>query len=159
MTRWSHELSFYNYVIKYKPGASHHLPDLRSRKIVATDSDFDPQQVAEAQNNDPLWREVIEYLRERRASRRRLPFLLDEFELQEGLLYYNRVLPESIIQQLVISRSLQGKVLEFARSDRSAANAGIFRTYCSLRDRYYFPQMLSVQTCSECQRRKGVVSR
>lgn len=164
MTRWSHELSFYNYFIKYKPGASHHLPDLLSRKVAAIDSDFDPQQVAEAQRDDPLWREVIEYLRERRAPRRRLPFPLDEFELRDGLLYHNRVLPERVVQQLVIPRSLRIKVLEFVHGDRTAAHPGVFRTYCRLRDRYYFPQMLSevrkfVLSCRECQRRKGVASK
>jgi len=164
MTRWSHELSFYNYVIKYKPGASHHLPDLLSRKVVAIDADFDPQQVAEAQNNDPLWRDVIDYLKERRIPRRKIPLPLDEFELRDDLLYHNRVLPERVIQQLVIPRSLRNKVLELSHCDRSAAHPGIFRTYCRLRDRYYFPQMLSevrkfVQACNECQRRKGLVSR
>ncbi|XP_037783720.1 uncharacterized protein LOC119579946 [Penaeus monodon] len=145
--------------------ASHHLPDLLSRKVAAIDSDFDPQQVAEAQRDDPLWREVIEYLRERRAPRRRLLFPLDEFELRDGLLYHNRVLPERVVQQLVlIPRALRRKVLEFVHGDRTAAHPGVFRTYCRLRDRYYFPQMQSevrkfVLSCRECQRRKGVASK
>ncbi|XP_063604147.1 uncharacterized protein LOC134779795 [Penaeus indicus] len=151
-------------VESYKPGASHHLPDLLSRKVTAIGSDLDPQQVAEAQQNDPLWREVIDHHRERRAPRRRLPFPLDEFELRDGLLYHNRVLQERVIQQLVIPRSLRGKVLELVLGDRSAAHPGVFRTYCRLRDRYYFPQMLSevrkfVLSCRECQRRKGVASK
>lgn len=80
------------------------------------------------------------------------------------MLYHNRVLQERIIQQLVIPRSLLGKVLEFVHGDRSAAHPGVFRTYCRPRYRYYFLQMLSevrkfVLSCRECQRRKCVASK
>lgn len=37
MTCWSHELSFYNYTLTYKPGASHHIPDFLSIKISPID--------------------------------------------------------------------------------------------------------------------------
>lgn len=161
MTRWSHELSFYNYELKYKPGASHHVPDLLSRKVANIDEELSPQRVAEAQRRDPLWQELREYLEEIRVPRRRFPLPLEEFELMDGLLYHVRILPERVLQQLVIPRSLRDVALQLVHNDRSAAHPSIFRTYCRLRDRFYFPKMLSevrryVGSCRECQRRKGV---
>jgi len=67
MTRWSHELSFYNYKLIYKPGASHYVPDLLSRKISPIDEILDPQTVVAAQQEDPLWSEIRAYLQEQRV--------------------------------------------------------------------------------------------
>lgn len=48
------------------------------------------------QQNDPLWNDIILYLRERRVLRRRIPFPLDEFKLKDGLLYHHHALPERV---------------------------------------------------------------
>jgi len=61
MTRWSHELSFYNYKLTYKLGASHNMPDLLSRKVSPINEILDPHIVAGAQREDPLWGEVKAY--------------------------------------------------------------------------------------------------
>lgn len=164
MTRWSHELSFYNYKLIYKPGASHHVPDLLSRKISSIDEILDPQTVAAAQQEDPLWSEIRDYLQERRVPRQRIPLNLEEFEMRDNLLYHLRVLPGRVINQLVIPRALRTRALDAIHSDAAAAHPGIFRTYCRLRDHYYFPQMLAetkkyVSSCLVCQRRKGRAGR
>jgi len=164
MTRWGHELALYNYDLKYKPGAVNRVPDLLSRKINLIDDPLSPQVVANAQGEDPLWREIIAYLRERRPPRRRLPLPLEEFEMRDGLLYHTRLLNGRILQQLVIPRALREEALKQAHGSEDAAHPGIFRTYCKLRDQYYFPQMLAtvrkyVASCQACQRRKGVAGR
>lgn len=164
MTRWSHELSFYSYTLTYKPGASHYMPDLLSRKISPIDEILNPQTVAAAQQEDPLWNEVRDYLQERRMPRQRIPLNLEEFELRGDLLYHLRVLPGRVISQLVIPRTLRTRALDAVHADVAAAHPGIFRTYCRLRDHYYFPQMLAetkryVNSCLICQRRKGRAGR
>lgn len=164
MTRWSHELSFYNYKLIYKPGASHYVPDLLSRKISPIDEILDPQTVVAAQQEDPLWSEIRAYLQEQRVPQQRIPLNLEEFEMRDNLLYHLRVLPGRVISQLVIPRNLRTRALDAVHADAAAAHPGIFRTYCRLRDHYYFPQMLAetkkyVNSCLVCQRRKGRAGR
>ncbi|XP_042882480.1 uncharacterized protein LOC122259651 [Penaeus japonicus] len=164
MTRWSHELSFYQYELRYKPGASHHVPDLLSRAVAATSLVMDAQKIAEEQQKDPLWTEIIQYLQEQRLPRRRTPFPLEEFEVSDGLLYHLRHLPDRVIQQLVIPRTMRDEAIRSVHSEPTAAHPGVYRTYTRLRDQYYFPQMLLgvkkfVAACPQCQRRKGVAVR
>jgi len=61
MTHLSPELSFYNYKLIYKLGASLNVPDLLSRKVSPINEILDPQIVAGAQQEDPLWGEVRAY--------------------------------------------------------------------------------------------------
>ncbi|XP_037774616.1 uncharacterized protein LOC119571310 [Penaeus monodon] len=61
-------------------------------------------------------------------------------------------------------RTLRAEALKYAHSDPTAAQPGIFRTYCRLRERFYFPGMLAetrryVKSCVPCQRRKGLTRR
>ena len=104
--------------------------------------------------------EVIQYLKEERVPRRRLPLPLGEFELRDNVLYHLRHLPEGLVKQLVIPRELRSVALEHTHSAPTAAHPGVFRTYHRLRDMYYFPNMLAstkdfVKCCGPCQRRKG----
>ena len=164
MSRWSHELSFYQYRLLYKKGASHHVPDLLSRAVNAIDlGNPDPEQIREAQMEDPLWREVIQYLEEQALPRHRIPLALGEFELKDGVLYHVRQLPERVIHQLVVPKVLRLVALKLAHASL-AAHPGVYRTYCKLRDLFYFPNLLRetkkyVQGCQQCQHRKGAAFR
>lgn len=69
-----------------------------------------------------------------------------------------------MVAQIVIPRTLRAEALKYAHSDPTAAHPGIFRTYCRLRERIYFPGMLAetrryVKSCVPCQRRKGLTRR
>ncbi|XP_047493415.1 uncharacterized protein LOC125041998 [Penaeus chinensis] len=139
----THELSFYDYKLIYKPGASHYVPDSLSRKISPIDEILDTQTVAAGQQEDPLWSEIRDYLQEHRILRRRIPLNLEEFEMRDNLLHYLRVLPGRVVSQLVIPCNLRTRALEAIHADAASAHPGIFRTYCCLRDHYYFPQMLA----------------
>lgn len=161
MTRWSHELSFYNYRLRYKPGAAHQVPDCLSRDVAAiTAPTLDPTEVREAQLQDPLWRELMQYLEERGLPRRKLPLPVEEFEIKDGVLYHVRHMPDKLIHQLVIPQALRQTALKIAHSSRFAAHPGAYRTYQRLRDLMYFPNMLRVtqeyvKSCLVCQKRKG----
>jgi len=165
MTRWSHELSFYNYILKYKQGTQHRVPDQLSRAVAATElHNRDPDDLRRHQLEDPLWKEVIEYLEERNLPRRRLPLTLEEFELRDGVLYHVRHLPDRVLHQLVVPKTLRGSAMHLAHSSATAGHPGVYRTYCKLRDYFYFPNMLAavkeyVGTCRSCQKRKGMAYR
>ncbi|ROT73456.1 hypothetical protein C7M84_008121 [Penaeus vannamei] len=54
--------------------------------------------------------------------------------------------------------------MHLAHSSATAGHPGVYRTYCKLRDYFYFPNMLAavkeyVGTCRSCQKRKGMAYR
>jgi len=168
MTRWAHELTFYDFELLYKPGRVHHVPDLLSRQIAAI-ADLDspllqPDLVERHQRDDPLWQQLIEYLEEGRLPPRRIPLPLDQFELRDRVLYHVKSNNERALIQLVIPRSLRGAALDAVHAVPSAGHQGVHRTYQRLRDHFYFPGMLAasrryVASCTACQRRKGAIAR
>ncbi|XP_063599491.1 uncharacterized protein LOC134775811 [Penaeus indicus] len=107
MSKWSYELSNYQYKFLYKKGSSNHVPDCLSHVANIDASALDPQNVRDAQLKDPLWREVIRYLEEKAVPRRKLPLPLEEFELINGILYHVRHLLDLLLHQLVIPRELR----------------------------------------------------
>ena len=161
MSRWSHELSDYVYRIIYKKGSSHHVPDLLSRNIAAVDiTNIDSASLREQQLSDPLWSDVIGYLEGKSFPKRKIPSALDEFELADGLLYHLKSCPDKIVRQLVVPKSLHNDALKIAHNSLLAAHPGVFRTYCKLKQLFYFQNMLSttkeyVRSCLSCQQRKG----
>ena len=161
MTRWSHELSEYSYNIVYKQGSTHNMPDLLSRNVAAIDiTTADPENLREYQLQDPLWKELIFYLEGRTIPKQRIPAAVDEFELVDGVLYHLKKLPDKVIHQLVVPKSLHKDALKIAHSSVLSAHPGIFRTFCKLTQLFYFQNMLQrtkeyVKSCVACQRRKG----
>jgi len=161
MSRWAYELSGYSFNILYKPGTSHHIPDMLSRNISAVSiADPDPKTMRSEQLKDPMWHEIIAYLEEKAVPNRKPPRPLEEFDLQNGVLYHVRTLPDRIVSQLVVPRQLRRSALKLAHSSPIAAHPGVFRTFVKLKDMFYFPNMLRdvkeyVAACEDCQRRKG----
>ncbi|XP_037773238.1 uncharacterized protein LOC119568908 [Penaeus monodon] len=134
MSKWSHELSNYQYKLLYKKGSSNHVPDCLSRVANIDASALDPQK-------------VIQYLEERAVPRRKLPLPLEEFELINGILYHVRHLPERLLHPLVIPRELVMFALKLVHSSPLGAHSGVYRTY-------WRPGSF-VRSCAVCQRRKG----
>jgi len=161
LSRYAHDLSHYQYELLYKQGAVNHVPDLLSRPCAVVDiTNMEPTKLREAQMADPLWAEVISYLQEESLPKKRLPLALSEFELQQGVLYHIRHLPDRTIHQLVVPQSLRAMALKLAHGPPLAAHPGVHRTYLNLRNMYYFPNMLKesrlyVRACENCQRRRG----
>lgn len=161
MSRWAYELSGYSFRILYKPGTSHHVPDMLSRNISSLSmSNPDPKTMRSEQLKDPMWHDIVAFLEEKATPRRKSPLPLDEFELQNGVLYHVRTLPDRIVSQLVVPRQLRRSAITLAHSSPLAAHPGVYRTFVKLKDLFYFPNMLRdvkeyVAACEACQRRKG----
>ncbi|XP_037783488.1 uncharacterized protein LOC119579649 [Penaeus monodon] len=146
-------------------GTQHRVPDQLSRAVAATElHKRDPDDLRRHQLEDPLWKEVIGYLEERTLPHRRLPLSLEEFELRDGVLYHVHHLPDRVLHQLVVSKTLRGSAMHLAHEGATAGHPRVYRTYCKLRDYFYFPNMLAavkeyVGTCRSCQKRKGMAYR
>jgi len=184
MSRFAHELSFYDFKLVYKPGPSNYVPDLLSRPFIdslpcsqdealavnenhSVNSDT-PVNLAtlasavlrEYQLKEDLWKEIIEFLEGKKLPRRALPASLHEFELDDGVLYHLKSLPDRIIRQVCVPHSLQSQALHLAHDHPTAAHPGALRTYHNLQNSYFFPNMFRlckwyVQHCTACQHRKG----
>ncbi|ROT61463.1 hypothetical protein C7M84_020752 [Penaeus vannamei] len=103
MSRWSHEIASYDCKIIYKPGAAHHVPDLLSRAVAAIDlSSIDPDQFRMLQLEDPLRCDIIQFVEGKALPRVKIPASLDEFEVNNGVLYHVRKLPSGLVSQLVL---------------------------------------------------------
>ncbi|ROT68443.1 hypothetical protein C7M84_013405 [Penaeus vannamei] len=108
----------------------------------------------------PVWKEIIEFLEGKKLPRRALPASLHEFELDDGVLYHLKSLPDRIIRQVCVPHSLQSQALHLAHDHPTAAHPGALRTYHNLQNSYFFPNMFRlckwyVQHCTACQHRKG----
>jgi len=165
MTRWACELSHYQFKIVYKQGIQHRVPDMLSRSVAQIDlANVDPTTMREEQMKDPLWQEVINYLEEKNLPKKKIPLTLDEFTLQDGVLYHLRQFPTHAVHQLVVPKVLRKAALKLAHDSSFASHPGIFRTYQKLKDLFYFPNMMRdvkayVTACLTCQRRKGTPHR
>lgn len=103
MTRYAHDLSFYDFDIKYKEGPTNHVPDLLLHQIAPVDvNELSAEQLAKAQHQDPKFRETLCYLQEGTVPKRKLPIPLSDFELKDVVLYHLRHLPGKIIYQLCV---------------------------------------------------------
>jgi len=123
-------------------------------------SNPDPKTMRSEQLKDPMWHDIVAFLEEKATPRRKSPLPLDEFELQNGVLYHVRTLPDRIVSQLVVPRQLRRNAITLAHSSPLAAHPGVYRTFVKLKDLFYFPNMLRdvkeyVAACEACQRRKG----
>lgn len=92
------------------------------------------------QLKDPMWHDIVAFLEEK-ATPQRSP-LLDEFELQNGVLYHVRPLPDKIVGQLVVLRQIRRSAITLAHSSPLADYPGVYRTFVKLKDMFYFPNML-----------------
>jgi len=163
MSRWSHEIASYDCKIIYKPGAAHHVPDLLSRAVAAIDlSSIDPDQFRMLQLEDPLRCDIIQFVEGKALPRVKIPASLDEFEVNNGVLYHVRELPSGLVSQLVLPPKVRPEAMKILHNSSTAGHPGIFRTYKRLVDYYWFPNALQycrryVQSCPTCQRRKTVL--
>ncbi|XP_037797781.1 uncharacterized protein LOC119592966 [Penaeus monodon] len=74
---------------------------------------------------EALWKEIIEFLEGKKLRRRALPAPLQEFELDDGVLYHLKSLPALIIRQVCVPHSLQSQALHLAHDHPTAAHPGL----------------------------------
>lgn len=165
MSRWGYELSAHSYQILYKPGASHHVPDVLSRNVAAINVDVNIENVnneklREYQLEENRWKEIIEYLEGEKLPCHKPSRPIDEFEMKDGVLHRITELNDRSVQQVVIPNVLRKAALKLAHSSKMAGHPGVFRTYKRAKEMFYFPGLLNyvteyVKCCGNCQRRKG----
>ncbi len=104
---------------------------IRIVKTTPAKSDYlgmTPQEVVEAQREDPRWKELAEYLIGKKLPTKLYPkLILEQFEVQDEILYYIREkLDGSIHYCLVVPQELKTRTLNFSHT--SAGHLGKKKT-------------------------------
>jgi len=161
MTRFAHDLSFYDFNIRYKEGPTNHVPDLLSRQVAKlTITDLSPEKLAAEQDADPLLNDVRKYLVDGTLPRKKLPLPLCEFELKDNVVYRLKHFPDRICYQLFVPQKLRNSALKASHLPPLASHPGIHRTFQNARAMFYWPNMLRdvrqyVDSCLICQQSRG----
>lgn len=161
MTRFAHDLSFYDFNIRYKEGPTNHVPDLLSRQVAKlTITDLSPERLAAEQEADPLLSDVRKYLVEGTLPKKKLPLPLCEFELKDNVVYRLKHFPDRICYQLFVPQKLRNSALKASHLPPLASHPGIHRTFQNARAMFYWPNMLRdvrqyVDSCLICQQSRG----
>jgi len=165
MTRYAHDLSFYDFDIRYREGPTNYVPDLLSRQVATVDvHNVSPQELATQQSQDPKFKEILDYLKSGTVPKRKLPSALSDFELKDDILYRLLHLPDKTVFQLCVPERLRKSALRTAHTPPLAMHPGIQRTYGNLRNMYYWLNMMAdarryVEECQSCQQNRGVAQR
>ena len=165
MTRYAHDLSFYDFEIRYKEGPTNYVPDLLSRHVASVNiNDINPQELAKLQGQDAKFEEILGYLLQGKVPKKKLPSALSDFEMKDGILYRVLHLPDQTVFQLCVPEGLRKSALLTAHTPPLAMHPGIQRTYGNLRNMFYWPNMMAdvrrfVEACLPCQQNRGVAQR
>jgi len=161
MTRFAHDLSFYNFTIRYKEGPANYVPDLLSRQVAKlTITELSPEKLAEEQGADPQLADIRRYLMDGTVPKKKLPIPLSDFEMKDGVLYRLKHLSDRICYQLVVPESLKNSALKASHLPPLASHPGVHRTFQNARSMFYWPNMLRdahryVESCVACQQSRG----
>ncbi len=115
MNRWILEMREYNYDIQYVKGKDNFVADHLSRPVrviirspEATWLGLDRENFQARQKEESVWEELTEYLKGGKLPTKRLSkTTLDQFALEDGLLYFARGKTDgSLHYSLIVPRSL-----------------------------------------------------
>ena len=180
MSRYILEMREYAFNIQYKKGSMHAVPDALSRPVGAVTEENENrlrpipdnetvfpglthERVKELQRGDHRWVKTIEFLEGGQLPKRtpgNKP--IQNFELDEGILYVRREELKRSRLVLVVPRSLISVACAVAHNE---AHLGEKKTQAKARGYFYWPGMLMdvrkfVKSCVACQSFKwqGAVS-
>jgi len=79
MTRYAHDLSYYDFEIRYKEGPTNYVPDLLLRQIAAIDvRELSSQELALEQRQDPALQDISSYLSDGTVPKKKPPVSLSD---------------------------------------------------------------------------------
>ena len=168
LQRWSLELRAYDFHVVYRPGANNQCADSLSRypvSLVGTQPEMTIQQIATAQEQDPVLSTVCEQLKTnpqttplsskwQKYPLRRYKQLWSQLTLTNSVLYRRMKSPTMVEKKLliVVPQSMQKSFLEEAHD--YAGHQGTERTLARLLENAYWVGMAKDvgQHCKHCVR-------
>ena len=178
LARWIHELSAYDYDVKYKPGRSHNDADALSRcpgsssatvLVAVTSIIYNKEAVCKAQAEDPVLKVVMDKLRTGCTPRFRGRWMKgplntfrriwSQLEMNNSALIRHDGLGR---RRLVVPGSLRTAVLQLTHDAPSSGHMGTEKSFQRVQERFYWPGYARdveayVRSCSVCQQRQGSV--
>lgn len=175
LARWSLLIQQYDFDIIHRAGKSNGNADALSRRTYGQTSlnaiatpGVQLAQIREQQRRDPEVFPMIDYLEQgelpdNNRSARKILWNADAYHLSEDLLYHiegGKIKTSKPLRtQLVIPQSLKYEILVNMHDDVTAGHLGIAKTYCKLKERYYWKGMYSdvehwCKSCVDCSMRK-----
>ncbi len=167
MNRWILEMREYNYNIQFIKGKHNYVADHLSRpvQIISRTTEttwlgLDKEAFQIKQREEPVWKELVSYLEGGKLPTKRLPKnTLDQFALQDGLLYFVREGTDGSLQfNIIVPRSLITKAIQHAHE--LSGHLGQKKTIKKAEELYYWVNLKvdvskCVKECISCQRFKG----
>ncbi len=152
----------YNYDIQYVKGKDHLSRPVRVivHSPEATWLGLDRENFQARQREETLWEDLAEYLKGGKLPATRLPkTALDQFALEDGLLYFVREKTDgSLHYSLIVPRSLSNSAIQHAHD--LSGHLGQKKTIQKAEELYYWANLkfdvcTYVKECITCQRFKG----
>lgn len=167
MNRWILEMREYSYNVQYVKGKDNCVADHLSRpvRIVVRPPEaswlgLNQEQFKERQREEPVWRELVEYLEGSKIPTKRLPKpTLDQFAQIDGVLYFVKERLDGNLQyNLVIPRTLVAQAMQHAHE--LSGHLGQKKTVKKAEELFYWANLKVevcdyVKNCVTCQRFKG----
>ena len=168
MNRWILEMREFTYKIEYKSGATNVVADQLSRpakiiRLVGQENflGLTKEEFIQAQENEPRWREMRDYLEGGRVPRHRYPsVILNQFIVEDGILYYSKQKRDNtLLYLLVVPTELRKRAITLAH-ERESGHLGQLKSMLKAEDYFYWPNLRSdvkkfVKECITCQQTKS----
>lgn len=177
LARWAMKIQHYDLDIGYTPGKVNVVADTLSRPVnddtekssssvceicpVVVDlPQRRPEDVREAQLNDPEVNKIIVNFEDMSNSEAAIRWTDRGYYLSQGMLYRCDPDGESEEPQLVVPESLKAELMKELHDAPTAGHLGLERTLRKIKERYYFKNMRSyvaqyLKSCDACQKYKA----
>ena len=156
LLRWALALQEYSFTMIYRKGASNTVADALSRMEYhaaqwaedANDLPFQPQQIAQMQQQDPVIKDLILRIQNNHDKQ-----VYRHFVLIDNILHF---ISQGLPPRLYLPEALRATYLEFYHNHRLTGHFGFHKLLHRIRSMYYWPKLRQsistfLQTCSTCQ--------
>ena len=163
LIRWGLSLQDYDFTVEYRSGKKHLNVDCLSRYTTEDPDDnldeyplllIETIDIVSEQNNDEWCTVIRNQLQEGKQK------VVEKYKLENNVLYrisHDTMGDEKLL--LCIPKCLRKQILEELHSDVTAGHLGIMKTYCKVRERFYWSKIEAsirkfVRRCVSCQESK-----